>query len=163
MYRLVVNKIRCKFCGDIIESRFRHDFVRCRCGKCAADGGQDYALRAFDGENPADVFEDMSTYKDMETGRLMSAAEALADQIPYEQVAFEVKEVREAPDAVQVVEERGGETDYLVSSKIIHPAEDELLKVTVEEEPDISEEPEAPVAEAPKEEKVFKGKPYGKK
>ena len=105
----------------------------------------------------------MSTYKDMETGRLVSAAEALADQIPYEQVAFEVKEVREAPDAVQVVEERDGETDYLVSSKIIHPAEDELLKATVEEEPDIPEEPEAPVAEAPKEEKVFKGKPYGKK
>lgn len=153
MYRLVVNKIRCKFCGDIIESRFRHDFVRCRCGKCAADGGQDYALRAFDGENPADVFEDMSTYKDMETGRLVSAAEALADQIPYEHVAFEVKE---APAGDEVAREVLND---------IQETTPEAAKAVIEDNdaPDIPEEPEAPVAEAPKEEKVFKGKPYGKK
>ena len=41
MYKLVVNKIRCKFCGDVIESRSVHDFVQCRCGKCSTDGGQE--------------------------------------------------------------------------------------------------------------------------
>jgi len=35
-------RIRCKKCGDIIMSRHRHDFVRCRCGSIAVDGGNDY-------------------------------------------------------------------------------------------------------------------------
>ena len=27
--RVIVNKIRCKKCGDIIESTYRHDFKFC--------------------------------------------------------------------------------------------------------------------------------------
>jgi hypothetical protein len=41
------NKVRCKFCGDIIESKSLHDFVRCKCGKISVDGGQDYAKFSF--------------------------------------------------------------------------------------------------------------------
>lgn len=36
------NRARCKNCGDIIESKFRNDFVSCRCGLISLDGGQDY-------------------------------------------------------------------------------------------------------------------------
>ena len=35
-------KIKCKICGDIIESTFRHDFKECKCGACFVDGGNDY-------------------------------------------------------------------------------------------------------------------------
>lgn len=35
-------RIRCKECGDIIESKHVHDFVRCKCGSIAIDGGDDY-------------------------------------------------------------------------------------------------------------------------
>jgi len=44
------NRIRCKECGDVIESTHRHDFKVCSCwdsnGKgCGVDGGQDYHRR----------------------------------------------------------------------------------------------------------------------
>ena len=35
-------KIKCLKCGDIIESKHRHDFVSCSCGTCAVDGGDEY-------------------------------------------------------------------------------------------------------------------------
>ena len=34
--------IRCKKCGDVIESKYRHDWVSCSCGACFVDGGYDY-------------------------------------------------------------------------------------------------------------------------
>ena len=36
------NRIRCLHCGDIIESKYRHDFQMCSCERCFVDGGQDY-------------------------------------------------------------------------------------------------------------------------
>lgn len=35
-------KIKCKKCGDIIESKSRHDMVWCKCRAIAIDGGNDY-------------------------------------------------------------------------------------------------------------------------
>lgn len=136
MLKLVSNKIRCKFCGDILESFTVHDFKRCRCGKCSTDGGHEYAQRSFFTEKPEDTYEDLSIYVD-ENGKLVNAKDADKKNIPLKPIQIEVKEVHEASDAVQVIEERDGKTYYLVSSKIIHPAEDELLKATIEEEPDI--------------------------
>ena len=40
--KLIHNRIKCLKCGDIIESTYRHDFVRCSCGACFVDGGHDY-------------------------------------------------------------------------------------------------------------------------
>lgn len=36
------NKIKCKNCGDIIESKTRHDFQQCNCKSVYTDGGLDY-------------------------------------------------------------------------------------------------------------------------
>lgn len=36
------NKAKCALCGDVIESTYRHDFVRCKCGEIFVDGGMDY-------------------------------------------------------------------------------------------------------------------------
>ena len=36
------NRIRCKKCGDIIESKYTHDFQQCKCGACFVDGGLEY-------------------------------------------------------------------------------------------------------------------------
>jgi hypothetical protein len=33
---------QCLECEDIIESKHRHDFVKCKCGKSFIDGGDDY-------------------------------------------------------------------------------------------------------------------------
>ena len=45
MPRIIRNAIRCKKCGDIIESKTVHDFKFCSCGSCAVDGGHDYQRR----------------------------------------------------------------------------------------------------------------------
>jgi len=39
------NVVRCNRCFDIIESVHVHDFVRCKCGKVAVDGGNEYHKR----------------------------------------------------------------------------------------------------------------------
>lgn len=35
-------KVKCAICNDIIQSKHRHDFVRCGCGAIFVDGGDDY-------------------------------------------------------------------------------------------------------------------------
>lgn len=43
--KIIINKIKCINCGDIIESKVPNDFKRCSCGKVAIDGGHDYLKR----------------------------------------------------------------------------------------------------------------------
>lgn len=45
MQRIITNKIRCKKCGDVIESEYTHDFKMCKCGAVGVDGGHDYLRR----------------------------------------------------------------------------------------------------------------------
>lgn len=63
--KIISNKVRCKHCGDVIESRHRHDFVRCKCGKVAVDGGKSYLRRAFQTE-PENDYEELSEYTNEE-------------------------------------------------------------------------------------------------
>lgn len=32
----------CKICDDVIESKYTHDYVRCKCGAIFLDGGKEY-------------------------------------------------------------------------------------------------------------------------
>ena len=43
--RNISNKIKCKKCGNIIESRSTNDYKRCSCGAVAVDGGTEYLKR----------------------------------------------------------------------------------------------------------------------
>ena len=44
------NKIKCKKCGTVLESKYRHDFQICKCG-VFTDGGLDYQRLGWpDGE-----------------------------------------------------------------------------------------------------------------
>lgn len=53
------NRIRCIKCGNIIESKSRHDFVWCSCHSVAVDGGHDYQRICFDKiENVIRVLDD---------------------------------------------------------------------------------------------------------
>lgn len=44
-------KVRCRKCLDVVQSKYRHDFVRCKCGAIFIDGGGDYTRC---GGNPED-------------------------------------------------------------------------------------------------------------
>ena len=59
MIKIIVNKIRCKKCGDIIESAHRHDFKFCKCKSVAVDGGKDYLRRCGN----IKYWEDLSEYE----------------------------------------------------------------------------------------------------
>ena len=45
MDKIIVNKIRCMKCGDVIESNSVYDFKFCKCGAVAVDGGHEYLRR----------------------------------------------------------------------------------------------------------------------
>ena len=51
---ILINKARCKKCGDIIESKRRYDFVWCSCKAIFVDGGTAYLRR---GGSLADIEE----------------------------------------------------------------------------------------------------------
>ena len=59
-----MNRCKCRLCGTVIESKHRHDFVRCKCGEIFTDGGDDYirrgAMTTFENiiDMPDDVWYD---------------------------------------------------------------------------------------------------------
>lgn len=64
MARISRNRIRCKHCGDIAESKHRHDYRTCKCGKVAADGGLDYLRRGYPAQPPEGHYEELSEYEE---------------------------------------------------------------------------------------------------
>ena len=60
---IITNKIKCNECEDVIESKTRHDFVSCSCGKVAVDGGRFYLKRSF---TPPYDYTELSEYADIE-------------------------------------------------------------------------------------------------
>ena len=69
---IIRNAIKCKHCGDVIESRSVHDFKSCSCGACAVDGGLEYLRRCAktsmeeDLEEISEVFPDDKALTDDE-------------------------------------------------------------------------------------------------
>ena len=60
--KIIENKIKCKKCGEIIESTYRHDFKFCKCESVAVDGGHNYLRRLGEPEN----WDDLSEYEVIE-------------------------------------------------------------------------------------------------
>lgn len=56
---IISNKIKCKKCGDVIESKNTNDYKRCSCGAVAVDGGKDYLKRIGSEED----YEELSVTK----------------------------------------------------------------------------------------------------
>lgn len=61
LQRLKRNRARCRKCGDVIESKSRHDFVWCKCKAIFVDGGPDYERAGGD----LNVFEGMYEYEEV--------------------------------------------------------------------------------------------------
>ena len=62
---ILVNKAKCSKCGDIIESKYRHDYVECSCGSIFVDGGKEYLRRGYKKEG-GDCFIELSEFIDEE-------------------------------------------------------------------------------------------------
>ena len=57
MKKIIRNAIKCKHCGDVIESTYCHNFVTCSCGCCSVDGGLDYLRRCFKNSEEEDFID----------------------------------------------------------------------------------------------------------
>ena len=60
--KIWVNKIKCRKCGNIIESTSVHDFKFCSCEACAVDGGTEYLRRIGERED----WEELSEFDETE-------------------------------------------------------------------------------------------------
>lgn len=60
--KLIKNAIKCVNCGDVIESKYTHDFKYCSCGTVSVDGGLSYLRRSY--KNSRDDFIDLSEWSD---------------------------------------------------------------------------------------------------
>lgn len=58
------NTIQCKHCGDVIESKYTHDYQECSCGMCAVDGGCEYLRRCYK-NSPEEDYIDLSETKEI--------------------------------------------------------------------------------------------------
>ena len=61
--------MKCLRCGDIIESKTRHDFVSCSCGAIFTDGGHDYIRRGFAPDVSIDDYVDLTEIEEVNDER----------------------------------------------------------------------------------------------
>jgi len=65
---IIRNRAKCKLCGDVIESKHRHDWVKCKCGEIFTDGGHDYFHRGANNfENLIDMSEIKEEFKEIDS------------------------------------------------------------------------------------------------
>ena len=57
MEKIISNKIQCKHCGKIIESKHIHEFVTCKCETCSVDGGHYHLSRSYKNSPEEDFIE----------------------------------------------------------------------------------------------------------
>ena len=57
MQKIISNKIQCKHCNEIIESKTTHNFVMCKCNTCGVDGGHSYLRRTYKHSPEQDFIE----------------------------------------------------------------------------------------------------------
>jgi len=48
---IILNRIQCDHCFDVITSHYQHHYVTCKCGKVSADGGRAYLKRRYSAAN----------------------------------------------------------------------------------------------------------------
>lgn len=80
------NKGKCKQCGDILESKHRHDFVTCSCGSLSLDGGLAYQRILWRGGELDDIMENITEpvdAVDVKTTAAISAIEREREQEYY--------------------------------------------------------------------------------
>ena len=64
MEKIISNKIQCKHCGEIIESKSIHNFVTCKCGTCSVDLGHYHLSRSYK-HNPEEDFIELSEVEEV--------------------------------------------------------------------------------------------------
>lgn len=107
------NRAKCKLCGDIIESFHRHDYVTCKCGEIAVDGGTDY-FKAM-----ARDFNNFLRVDDEGNEIIVTIQEKASDTGLAEEIQAPVKTCK--ADLLKMLDEMVKRYDDLPSSAMITP------------------------------------------
>ena len=60
--KIVLNRVQCKECGEILTSYYRHDYVKCSCpNETMTDGGQDY--QRYGGQDMSKIDRSLTVYQ----------------------------------------------------------------------------------------------------
>ena len=63
MEYILKNAVKCNHCGDVIESKYTHNYVTCSCGSVSVDGGKAYLRRSF--KNSYNDYTELSEVKEV--------------------------------------------------------------------------------------------------
>jgi len=92
--KILRNAVRCKRCGEIVESKYTHDFVGCKCFEesggregIAVDGGYSYLRRCGDLDNYEDLSE-TRLFTDEERDAYNKHRELLAEQYGWTNIDY---------------------------------------------------------------------------
>jgi len=61
-YKIIRNAAQCRKCGDLIESKYRHDFKWCSCRSIFVDGGHDYIRRGGELKDIIELSEEVDIH-----------------------------------------------------------------------------------------------------
>lgn len=92
------NRAKCKLCGDIIESMHPTDYVTCKCGEIAVDGGLALRAMALNWQNFLRVNDDgteMSVkYEDLtQSQNVDNKLENVPHKLTKEQIIFSIDQL----------------------------------------------------------------------
>ena len=100
--KIILNRIQCKFCKDVLTSHHRHDYVTCSCSiePVSVDGGRAYLKRCYsptsdDGSLPYTELSVMSSasFEDVRKALMRGSAGRGGDQpltwIPLDEISDE--------------------------------------------------------------------------
>ena len=73
--KLIKNAFKCLYCNDIIESKHRHDFSTCKCGKTSIDGGTSYIRLVGDLDMIQNMIEYVEVWEDGDKIRCIDDSE----------------------------------------------------------------------------------------
>lgn len=73
---IIANKARCDKCGDVIESKHRHDWVQCSCRSLFVDGGLAYLRRG----GSLDAYTELSEYEVVPANAVSTVPSKTADE-----------------------------------------------------------------------------------
>ena len=73
--KLIKNKWKCLYCGDVIESKHQHHFISCKCGKMSIDGGTSYIILIGDLDMMQDMCERIEVWEDGDKIRCIDDSE----------------------------------------------------------------------------------------
>ena len=62
--KLIKNAFKCLYCNDVIESKHRHEYTTCQCGKSSCDGGTSYTRLVGDMDVMQDMCERIEVWED---------------------------------------------------------------------------------------------------